>query len=55
MNTVRLGVPHDGDEEMGNTRCNAYDGYIMTDMLTLNKNVFTWSSCSLEYFDEFFK
>ncbi|OXU29212.1 hypothetical protein TSAR_005337 [Trichomalopsis sarcophagae] len=49
-----LGAPHDGHEQEDKTTCPAYGGYIMTGMLMLTKNVFMWSSCSMEYFEDFF-
>ncbi|XP_058796892.1 A disintegrin and metalloproteinase with thrombospondin motifs like [Phymastichus coffea] len=51
-----LGSHHDGSEvdDLENPKCPLSDGYIMAGQLTLTKNVFRWSSCSMKDFDIFF-
>ena len=52
----RLGAPHDGTiKEDDRAKCPAHGGYIMTGMLMLTENVFKWSSCSMEFFEDFFQ
>ncbi|KAJ8680508.1 hypothetical protein QAD02_016295 [Eretmocerus hayati] len=50
-----MGMPHDGYSEKNKKICSPDDGYLMSGTLILTENVFKWSSCSMEYFYEFFR
>ncbi|XP_014232382.1 A disintegrin and metalloproteinase with thrombospondin motifs 15-like [Trichogramma pretiosum] len=49
-----LGIPHDGHEQPDKTFCPEAEGYIMTGMMLLTNNIFKWSQCSMEHFQDFF-
>lgn len=53
----RMGARHDGNEldEYDQPKCPAYKGHIMAGMLTCTENVFRWSTCSMEDFNNFFQ